>query len=228
MDIKLRHLGIIMDGNRRWAKKKGRPLLAGHQEGAETLKRITLACRDLGIEYLTVFAFSLENWKRPSAEVNYLMKLAERFLEDEIGWANQEGVRIGVVGQKELFEKSLQKKIAEAERQTGSNKGIRLSLASSYGGRGELAEAVRQIASIRPDPKKIDQKMIERNLWTSGLPDPDLIIRTGGERRLSGFLLWRSAYAELYFSNKFWPDFNKKDLTSALADYSRRQRRFGR
>ncbi len=224
---KLKHLGIILDGNRRWAKEKGRPIFAGYRAGAITLKKTITWCRELGVDYLTAFVFSSENWNRPSREVQYLMDLANKFFSRELNWVNKEGIVIRVSGDLKRFSEDSQCRIKEVENKTKDNPGPVLNLALGYGGRDEIVEAVKRIID-KKDLDQIDQKKISQHLWTAGLPDPDLIIRTGGEQRLSGFLLWQAAYAELYFLKKYWPDFDRDDLKAALDDYSRRQRRFGR
>ena len=223
------HLGIIIDGNRRWAKKRGLPSYEGHRRGLEKVKKIGEWCRKKGIKILTLYVFSTENWHRSKSEVNYLMKLLSRALSKKnIKDLIKKGIKLKVIGQKERLPKSLLKKVKEAEKLTeNGNKGI-LNLAISYGGRAEIVHAVKNIVKKKTPLKEIDEDTIKQNLWTKNLPDPDLIIRTGGAQRLSNFLTWQSVYSEFYFTKKYWPEFNEKDLVRALDDYSSRQRRFGR
>lgn len=220
------HLGIILDGNRRWAKERGLPAYKGHQEGYKKLVKTITWCKNRGVKILTFFCFSTENWNRPKTEVDYLMKIAGTIFQP--GKNNeicQPGVKIKVIGEREKFSKSLQKKIISIEEQTKNNREMTLNLAVSYGGRGELVSAMKNIISKKISPDKITEKIISENLWTSDL---DLVIRTGKEQRLSNFLIWQAAYAELYFLAKYWPDFTEKDLDEAFAEYNHRQRRFGK
>lgn len=224
------HLAIIIDGNRRWAKKRGLASFEGHKRGLEKVKEIGKWCKKKGVKILTLFAFSTENWSRPKMEINYLMKLfSQAFSKKNIQEIDREGIKIQVIGQKERLPYQLQEKIKRAEEITQDNREGILNLALSYGGRAEIVEALRKIMKMNPKPpEKIDEELIEKNLWTAGQANPDLIIRTGGEKRLSNFLLWQSAYSELYFSEKYWPDFTEKDLEEAFKEYSQRQRRFGK
>ncbi len=220
------HLAIIIDGNRRWARSKGLPSLEGHQKGFDKVNEIGEYCLKRGIKILTFYCFSTENWNRSKAEVTYLMRLlGKAFTKENIKRFNNRGVKMQVIGQKQRLPKSLQKKIEKAEKETKNNKKGILNLAISYGGKPEIVQAVKNIL------KKgllITEKSINNNLWTKGLPDPDIIIRTGGEKRLSNFLTWQSTYSELYFPKKYWPDFTEKDLDKALKEYSMRKRRFGK
>jgi len=223
------HLGIIIDGNRRWAKSKGLPSFEGHRRGLDNVKRIGDWCYEKGVKIITFYAFSTENWNRAKTEVAYLMKLLERsvsgkYLKD----LNEKKIRLRVSGQKERLPKSLQDKIEKAEKLTENNKNGILNLAVSYGGRAEIVQAIKDIIRNKIAPEKITEDLISENLWTRGLPFPDLIIRTGGEQRLSNFLLWQSAYSELYFTNKYWPDFSESDLEKAFLNFSQRERRFGK
>lgn len=218
------HLGIILDGNRRWAKERGLPVFEGHRKGLERVQRIIEYCKEKGIKILTLFVFSTENWKRGQEEVNYLMKLAKKAISNHFKHLHKNKIRIRVIGQKETLPKSLQKKIIEIEKQTRDNKEMTVNFALSYGGRAEIVEVVKKIIEKKIPPKKISENTIKENLWTS---DVDLIIRTGKEQRISNFLIWQTAYSELYFCPKYWPDFSEKDLDLALAEYNRRQRRFG-
>jgi undecaprenyl diphosphate synthase len=223
------HLGIIMDGNRRWAREKGLPVLEGHRRGFEKFKEAAKWCKKKGVRILTVFAFSTENWNRSKQEVSYLMQLLKLALsKKEIESLNKEGARLQIIGQRERFPKEIQKLIAEAEEKTKKNKDVILNLTLSYGGRAEILEAVKNIVRKKVSPDKIDEKLFSQNLWIKGVPDPDLIIRTSGEQRLSGFLIWQAAYSELYFHEKYWPEFSEKDLDQVFAEFSRRQRRFGK
>lgn len=223
------HLGIIIDGNRRWAKERGLPTLEGHRRGYDKLKKVGKWCKAKGIKILTIFAFSTENWNRSKEEVSYLMHLlSQAFNKKEVDELDKEGIRLRVIGQKERLDKRLQKLIQQAEERTKNNKEGILNLAISYGGRPEIIEAIKKIIKKKIPPEKITEKIVSQNLWTEGLPDPDLIIRTSGELRISGFLTWQAVYSELYFCKKYWPDFSEKDLDIALLDYTRRQRRFGK
>ena len=222
------HIGIIMDGNRRWAKEKGLPALEGHRRGYNKLKEVGKWCIRKGVKILTLWAFSTENWNRSKKEVDYLMRLFMNALSNrEIGELHKEGIKLQVIGQKERLEKPLQEAIRKAEEKTKNNKKGILNLAISYGGRAEIMEVIKKIIKNKISAEKITEKIIDEKLWTVGLPDPDLIIRTSGELRTSGFLIWQAAYSELYFSPKYWPDFTEKDLDAVLADYAHRQRRFG-
>jgi undecaprenyl diphosphate synthase len=223
------HIAIVTDGNRRWAKKRGLPVLKGHWHGYLHLKKFAKWCREKGIKVLTAFGFSSENWKRSKDEVNYLMNLLEKGLSnnEDIQELNKAGVKIKIIGQKSKLPLSLQNVIKKVEDLTKDNKKFHLNLAVSYGGKWDIVQAVQKIVKKKIIPKKITEDLINRYLTTAGLPEPDLIIRAGEERRFSNFLLWQSAYAELYFSNKLWPDFSEKDLDKALADFAQRERRFG-
>ena len=221
----MEHLAIIIDGNRRWAKEKGFPSFIGHKKGFDRVNEIGEYCLDKEIKILTFYCFSTENWNRSKKEVAYLMKLLEiTFSDKNIQKFNNRGVKVRVIGQKERLPQKLQKRIKIAEDSTKNNKKGILNLAISYGGRPEIVEAIKK---LNKNKLPITEKNINNNLWTKGLPDPDLIIRTSGEQRLSNFLTWQSAYSELYFLKKHWPDFTKKDLDKALEDYSSRHRRFG-
>lgn len=223
------HLGIIMDGNRRWAKNKNLPSLEGHRRGYQKIKEVGKWCKKKGIKILTVWAFSTENWNRSEKEVDYLMKLLGRALsKKETAWLNKEGTKLQVIGQKERLNKKLQIAVEKAEEATKNNKEGVLNLAISYGGRPEIIETIRKIIKKKVPPDEITEDLVNQNLWTKGTPDPDLIIRTSGELRLSGFLIWQAAYSELYFCKKYWPDFDENDLDAILTDYAQRQRRFGK
>ncbi len=223
------HLGIIIDGNRRWAKKKGLLSFEGHRKGLDNVERIGERCRKQGIKILTLYVFSTENWERSKKEVKYLMKLFEGVLSKKnIKELVQKNIKLQVIGQKERLSQSLQKKIKQGEELTKNNKKAILNLCISYGGRPEIVQAVRNIIKKGLSVNEISEDLISKNLWTANLPEPDFIIRTGGEQRLSNFLIWQSAYSEFYFTKKLWPEFTEKDLDEALLDFSHRHRRFGR
>ncbi len=220
-----RHLGIIMDGNRRWAKAKNLPVFEGHRQGGEVLKKITIAAQKKGIKTITFFCFSTENWQRPQEEVDYLMKLTHEAFISRLGELQKEKIKIKIIGQKDTLPEKVAKESAIVEEETKNNTGMTLNLAMSYGGRAELVDAIKNIVKKGIDLDKITEDTVKENLWTS---DVDLIIRTGGEQRLSGFLLWQAAYSEFLFVKKYWPDFSEADLDAALAEYANRQRRFGK
>lgn len=226
-----RHIGIIMDGNGRWAKRRGLPRSAGHKAGASTLKAITKACGKMGIEILTVYAFSTENWKRPKAEVEFLMGLLKEYLKNAEREIDGDNVRIKVIGDVSAFTDDLQKEIIRVESMTGTNNGLLLNIALNYGGRDEIVKAVRaisqEVAGGKLSAESITEQTISSHMYTYGLPDPDIIIRPSGEFRLSNFLLWQSAYSEFWFSHVLWPDFKVNDLETAIVDYQKRSRRFG-
>ena len=227
-----RHIAIIMDGNGRWAEQQGKPRIMGHRAGVESVQDIVRAARELGIGVLTLYAFSTENWKRPPLEVQALMGLLKSFLESELATMVHNNVSLRCLGQKERIPAEVRKVLERVIQETAGNTGLILNLALSYGGRSEIAQAVQAIAqkclAETLTPGEIDQSVLEQHLYTAGLPDPDLVIRTGGETRLSNFLLWQASYAELYFTEILWPDFRKKDLLHAILDFQKRQRRFGK
>ena len=225
------HVAIIMDGNRRWAKARGLPRVAGHKRGAEAVRRTVRGAAELGIEYLTLYGFSSENWKRPTAEIDDLMSLLRFYLINEIEELHRNSVRLRVIGQRSRLQPDIVQLIEGAERHTGGNRGLNLTVALSYGGRAEITDAARSIAEAvhagRIDPTEVDEALFERFLFTSDMPDPDLLIRTSGEKRVSNFLLWQAAYAELVFLDRLWPDFTRDDLESAITEYHGRDRRYG-
>jgi undecaprenyl diphosphate synthase len=229
-----RHVAIIMDGNGRWARERGLPRAAGHRAGVETVREIVRASTDIGVRILTIYAFSQENWKRPREEVSILMNLLDVWLDREIGGLDREGVRIRAIGRLEgLGEKTL-KKIRSAEERTARNEKLYFNIALNYGARAEILDAARRLVAEAiadpakfADPESIDEAAFASRLYTAGLPDPDLLIRTSGEMRLSNFLLWQLSYAEMYITKKYWPDFTKKDYQAAIREYRRRERRFG-
>ena len=227
-----RHVAIIMDGNGRWAKGRKLPRIAGHRSGVETVRRIVRSCAKKGIEVLTLFAFSSENWRRPKREVTLLMELFVRALQQEVDSLNKNNVRLRMIGDLTALPPKLQKLIQTAEESTKNNSGLTLVIASNYGGRWDITEAARhvaqQVADGKISPEEITSDMIEQYTCVSDLPEPDLFIRTGGEQRISNYLLWQLAYTELYFTEALWPDFDDADFEVALASFSGRQRRFGR
>ncbi|WP_029008146.1 isoprenyl transferase [Azospirillum halopraeferens] len=225
------HVAIIMDGNGRWAKARGLPRTAGHRKGVEAVRRTVEAARELGIAYLTIFSFSSENWRRPQEEVSELMGLLRLYLRSEIAELHRAGVRLKVVGDRRKLDHDIVRMIANAEEMTAGNTAMTLVVALNYGSRQEIAHAARRLVEEvldgRLDPAAIDEEAIAARLFTHGIPDPDLIVRTSGEKRLSNFLLWQSAYAELVFTDTLWPDFTKRDLEAAIEEFHRRERRFG-
>lgn len=225
------HIAIIMDGNRRWAKQNRLDVRLGHKKGAETLENIVRYCNKIGIRYLTVYAFSTENWKRSKEEVGALMLLLQNYLDDFAKRADAENIKINMLGNKDGLSKGLLAKIEDTVERTKNNTGITFNVAFNYGGRDEIVKAVRQITEdIKQDKiniEDINEELISNNLYTSGMPDPDLMIRTSGEIRTSNFLPWQLVYSEFYFTEKLWPDFTEKDLDEAIDEYNRRTRKFG-
>ncbi len=222
-----RHVAIIMDGNGRWARSRGLPRAVGHRQGTENLREILRAAVETGIEVLTLFAFSTENWKRPRAEIRVLMETLELVIDRELRELDEQGVQIRHIGELEGIPPKLQRKIRHAVARTRHNRTLILNVALNYGGRDEIVRAVRRIVAEGIPPEAIDEDLIDRYMYTGSLPDPDLIIRTSGERRLSNFLVWQGSYAEYHFTAVYWPDFGRKHLREALEEYSRRTRRFG-
>jgi undecaprenyl diphosphate synthase len=227
-----RHVAVIMDGNGRWGKQQGLPRIMGHRKGVDVLKDLLLCCRDWGIPALTAYAFSTENWGRPLEEVDFLMLLFERVLRRELAEMNAEQVRIRFVGNLTALPSSLQSEIDKAVTTTQHNSGIQFTVATNYGGRQEIIQACRSIAervkSGALEPADIDENLFNSHLYTHGIPDPDLLIRTSGELRISNFLLWQLAYAEIYVTETLWPNFDRQAFHLALADYQQRHRRFGK
>lgn len=225
------HVAIVMDGNGRWALRRGLPTIAGHKAGAETLKKICQAASEMGISYLTVYAFSTENWHRPKSWVAELMDLLKYYLKFELKELIKKNIRLHVIGDRKKISNDLNQLIDEAAEKTKNNDGINLIIALSYGGRSEITHAIRAITKKINDkelsPETIDEELISKHLYTTKFPDPDLLIRTSGEMRISNFLLWQIAYTELYFTHKLWPDFEVEDLKKAIADYQNRERRYG-
>jgi len=221
------HVAIIMDGNGRWAKQRGLPRLAGHKQGVDTAQNVVEIFIKYKIFYLTLYAFSTENWNRPKREINGIFKILEKGLDQGIKFAQDNGIRICHLGKPDGLPLRLQEIVKRGLELTQNNERITVSLAFNYGGRDEIIEAVRNLISDGISPPQINERIFRQYLHTGDIPDPDLIIRTGGEMRLSNFLIWQSAYAEIYFTPVLWPDFGKKELDEALAAYSQRQRRFG-
>jgi undecaprenyl diphosphate synthase len=225
------HVAIIMDGNGRWARSRGLPRIAGHKRGAEAVRRTVKAAAELGIAYLTLYGFSSENWKRPPTEVDDLMALLRLYLANEIEELDGNGVRLKVIGQRDRLHPEIVQLIQQAEARTAANRRLNLTVALSYGGRAEITEAARRVAvevrAGRLEPDAIDEALFERHLLTAGMPDPDMLIRTSGEKRVSNFLLWQCAYAELVFLDRLWPDFAREDLEFAIREYHGRDRRYG-
>ncbi|GAB4136500.1 MAG: polyprenyl diphosphate synthase [Cyanobacteria bacterium J069] len=227
-----KHVAVIMDGNGRWAKQRGLPRIMGHRRGVDTLKELLRCCRDWGIEALTAYAFSTENWGRPLEEVDFLMTLFERVLRQELREMMEEQVRIRFVGDLSRLPASLRSEIERSMAETSQNQGIQFSVATNYGGRQEIVQACRAIAMQveqgKLHPGEIDEALFSQHLYTKGTGDPDLLIRTSGEMRISNFLLWQMAYAEMYITDTLWPDFDRAEFHRALVDYQQRDRRFGR
>ena len=226
-----KHIAIIMDGNRRWAKLRNLDPRLGHKKGAEVLENMVKYCIKIGIKYLTVYAFSTENWKRSKEEVGALMLLLQNYLDDFSKRADTDNIRIKMLGDREGLSSGLLKSLDNAIERTKNNTGITFNVAFNYGGRDEIVKAVRKIASDAKENnvsiENIDEKLISNNLYTAGMPDPDLMIRTSGEIRTSNFLPWQLVYSEFYFTDKLWPDFTEEDLNEAIAEYNRRNRKFG-
>lgn len=222
------HIVLFPDGNRRWAKKQGISSLDGHLAGEKKFHDFLFWCKNRGVKIVTVFGFSTENWKRSKEEVDYLMKLLDEYLERGIDDFVRESIKVKIIGQKDKLPSFLQKTIEKVEKLTKDNKKFHLNLAVSYGGRWDILNAFKKIIEEKIPADKIDEDLVEKYLSTADLPSPDLIIRAGGEMRLSNFVLWQAAYSELYFSEKLWPDFDEQDFEKALEEFNRRQRRFGR
>ncbi|MCS7220292.1 MAG: isoprenyl transferase [Anaerolineae bacterium] len=222
------HVGIIMDGNGRWARARGLPRLMGHRAGTENIRRVLEGCVEFGIKVLTIYAFSTENWARPPEEVQGLMRLLNETIQRQLPELHRNGVQIRHSGRLSGIDPSLQEQIRAAVELTQHNDRIILNVAFNYGGRAEILDAIRHLMADGVRPEELTEELFSRYLYTGGLPDPDLIIRTGGEYRLSNFLIWQAAYAEYYATPTFWPDFDKEELRKALLEYARRERRFGK
>lgn len=224
-----RHIAIIMDGNGRWAKQRFMPRVMGHQRGVESLRVTVRACRDLGVEYLTVFAFSSENWRRPIDEVRFLMSLFLKMLEREVTSLHKNNIRLKIIGDRSRFEDKLQKTMADAEQLTSENTGLTLTIAANYGGRWDVMHGMKTLLQDHPNlATSFTEDDLQPYLSMSDAPEPDLFIRTGGEMRISNFMLWQLAYTELYFTAALWPAFDRKELDLAISSYQQRERRFGR
>ncbi|PDW04695.1 isoprenyl transferase [Candidatus Viridilinea mediisalina] len=221
------HIAVIMDGNGRWANQRGLPRLAGHRAGTENIRAIVSEASKIGVRYLTLYAFSTENWNRPSLEVQGLMQILSDFIDRETQSLHEQNVRLRHLGRLEGLNKLLARKVERAINLTYANSGLTLAIAFNYGGRADIIDAVRRIVASGIDPAMIDESMIEAHLTTAGMPDPDMVIRTSGERRLSNFLIWQAAYSEYWFTPVFWPDFRPEHLHQAIREYGRRERRFG-
>lgn len=226
-----RHIAIIMDGNGRWAARKGLPRIAGHRAGAKAIRESIAACIELGVEYLTIYSFSSENWRRPADEVHGLMRLFVEVLERELANLQRMDVRVRVIGRREGIPTDTMEAFGRTEEQTASNRTLTLAVALNYGGRVEIVDAMKEIAreakSGALDPEAVDESVISTHLYTNGMPDPDLVIRTSGEMRVSNFLLWQLAYSEFWVTSVLWPDFKRFDLLRAVVDFQNRTRRFG-
>jgi len=225
-----RHIAIIMDGNGRWAKSRFLPRVAGHKRGVETVREVVKSCASLGVQYLTLFAFSSENWRRPPDEVSFLMQLFARALEQEVARLDDNGIRLRIIGDRSRFEPRLQELIGDAEARTAGNDRLSLTIAANYGGRWDILQAANRMLEERPElvVTGFTENDLSPYLSMHYAPEPDLFIRTGGERRVSNFLLWQLAYTELYFTDTLWPDFDGKALQQAIESYRQRERRFGR
>ncbi|MCK5794446.1 MAG: isoprenyl transferase [Anaerolineales bacterium] len=221
------HLAIIMDGNGRWALEKGLPRLAGHQAGTENLREVIEACVEFSIQYLTIYAFSTENWNRPPEEIQGLMKIFQMMLNRELNNLHEDGVQLRHIGRLDKIDQELRDKVKEAIQLTKDNKTLILNIAFNYGGRDEILHAVKQLMEDGHKAEDLDEDLFAKYLYTAGSPDPDLIIRTSGEYRSSNFLIWQGAYSEWYFTSTYWPDFGREELHQALTVYDQRERRYG-
>ncbi len=222
-----KHVAIIMDGNGRWAQKKGLPRRKGHKEGVSTLKKIAKAAGKMGINYLTVYAFSTENWKRPDKEVNFLLNLFENTIKNELDALKENDVHINIIGRKNSLPSNIVNQIEYLENKTANENDLILNIAFNYGGRAEIVDTAKKIIKNKVNVEDLDEKKFSSYLYLDSIPDVELLIRTGGEKRLSNFLLWESAYAELYFTDVYWPDFSKDNLQEAINEFHQRNRRFG-
>jgi undecaprenyl diphosphate synthase len=222
------HVAIIMDGNGRWAKKRGLPRLAGHKAGTENLRRIIRASVEFGVEYLTIYAFSTENWGRPREEVDGLMRIVEDVIEKELKELDEQGVQLRHLGKLDQLSPNLQRKVLAAVEQTKHNTRLVLNVAFNYGGRDEIVHAIRQMLADQVKPEDVSPEMVSRYLYTAGTPDPDLIIRTSGELRISNFLIWQAAYSEWFVTPTYWPDFGREEFRKALDEFASRDRRYGK
>ena len=226
-DTELKHIAIIMDGNRRWANKKHLPAAAGHKKGVDALKKTLKACHEFGVKYLTVYAFSTENWSRKPEEVSFLMDLLAHTIKKELKELNENSVVIKFIGDITKLDKKLQKILNNAEEVTKNNTGVNLQIAFNYGARAEITETLKQIISAGVKVEDVTEELISKHLYTSNIPDPDLLIRTGGEMRVSNYLLWQIAYSEIVVIPDFWPEFDKEKLAKCIKEFNNRSRRFG-
>ncbi len=227
-DTELKHIAIIMDGNRRWAKERNLPSAVGHKKGVEALKATLRACNDFGIKYLTAYAFSTENWNRKQEEVDFLMELVAYTLSNELAEMHNEGVQIRFIGDLSRLSDKLQNILANAVETTKNNKGVVLQIALNYGSRDEITSAVKSIVAKNIKPEDVTTELISESLYTAGVPDPDVLIRTGGEQRISNYLLWQIAYSEIIIFDEFWPEFGKDLLAKSVIEFGGRQRRYGK
>lgn len=223
----MQHIAIIMDGNRRWAKEKFLPSMMGHKKGVEALKKTVRACDDFGVKYLTLYAFSTENWNRKQEEVDFLMELLATTIVNELDELNENNVRMNYIGNLSQLNNNLQNILSNSVEKTKNNTGVNLNIAINYGARDEITNAVKNIIKEGIPEDKINQELISKYLYTGNMPDPDLLIRTSGEKRISNYLLWQIAYSEIYITNTYWPDFDKEALTLAIKEFASRQRRWG-
>jgi len=221
------HIAIIMDGNGRWAQARGLPRLAGHRAGTENLRHIIEACVEFGIQYLTIYAFSTENWGRPEDEVSGLMGIFDEVFERELAELHKQGARLQHIGRLDGVRKSLREKVRKGMQLTKDNKRLILNVAFNYGGRDEIVQAIKAIMKAGIKPQDVDAELVSQYLYTAGIPDPDLVIRTSGEHRISNFLIWQAAYAEWVFPETLWPDFGREELLAAIQEFGRRERRYG-
>jgi len=224
----IKHIAIIMDGNRRWAREHGLPSAAGHKKGVDALRRTVRACDSLGVKYLTVYAFSTENWNRKKEEVDFLMNLVAITLKNELDDMDKEGVKIRFIGDMTRLNTKLRQVCAHACEKTKNNCGVNLQIALNYGARDEIVHAVREIVACQPAAEEITPELVEKHLYTAGIPDPDILIRTGGEKRISNYLLWQIAYSEVVVVDEFWPEFDKTCLQKCIDEFNKRQRRYGK
>ena len=221
------HVAIIMDGNGRWARERGLPRIIGHKVGAESVREIIRTAKDIGIKYLTLFTFSTENWRRPEEEVNFLMDMLKQLLRDEVEDLKRNGVRLRAMGRLDMLPRRVKEELEYAERETEMNKDLTVILALSYSGRAEIVDAVKKMVRKAPNPEHVTEDTFRNFLYLPDVPEPDLMIRTSGEMRISNFMLWQLAYTELYFTKTLWPDFRREEFLKIIEDYTKRERRFG-
>jgi len=227
-ETNLKHIAIIMDGNRRWAKEHFLPSMMGHKKGVDALKKVTRACDDFGVKYLTLYAFSTENWNRKQEEVDFLMDLLATTLKSELKELNENNVKMNFIGDLNALNKNLQNILDESRETTKNNTGVVLTVAINYGSRDEITHAIKNIIKDKKQEEEITQELISQYLYTKNMPDPDLLIRTSGEKRISNYLLWQIAYSEIYITQTYWPEFDKEKLAEAIIEFGLRQRRYGK